>query len=145
LLPIADAGDASDYERIIIGYWVDKGDANEEALQFIAKLKNKTLGIFTTLGGNPDSEHAQNALNRVTDRLTASGNTVKATFKCRGAVAPKLIERIKATWDTPPPPDSKWPAWTEAAKEAKLLAWAEAAKHPNGTDFANAQAAFAAF
>jgi flavodoxin len=136
LLPIAEAeaatGTADAYERIILGCWLDKGDANEEALKFAAKLKNKTLGLILTLGGNPESERAAEALARIVERLQQNGNTVKTAFKCQGAVEPQLIERIKLAWVGPVPAE-------------KLKAWEEAKKHPDSTDFAAARAVFSTF
>jgi flavodoxin len=132
ILPISEAGDGAGFERIIIGFWVDKGDANEEALAFIEKLKGKALGVFATLGADPTSEHAKKCLDGVLARLLAKGNEVKASFICRGAIDPVLIERVKAKWGGQAP-------------QARVDSWTEAASHPDEKDFANARAAFAAF
>ena len=31
LLPVKEVKNHEDYDKIIVGYWVDKGDANEES------------------------------------------------------------------------------------------------------------------
>ena len=49
-----------DYEKIIVGYWVDKGDADEKIKAFMSKINNKTVATFGTLGAKADSEHAKN-------------------------------------------------------------------------------------
>ena len=35
--------DVNDYDKIIIGYWVDRGDADEVSKIFMSKIKNKTI------------------------------------------------------------------------------------------------------
>ena len=57
--------DVNDYDKIIIGYWVDRGDADEVSKIFMSKIKNKTIGTFGTLGSDPFSEHARSFVEKV--------------------------------------------------------------------------------
>ena len=46
IMDIKSIKEADGYDRILVGYWVDKGDANEEAKKFMETLKNKKVGTF---------------------------------------------------------------------------------------------------
>ena len=104
IMDIKSIKETDGYDRILVGYWVDKGDANEEAKKFMETLKNKKVGTFGTLGAYPDSEHAQKCVEKISEALKANGNTVVAEFICQGAIDPKIIETkpITNTIITPP-------------------------------------------
>lgn len=136
ILPIKEVKDLTSYDRVIVGFWVDKGDANQEAQEFMRKLENKTVGIYATIGAYPDSDHASKCMTNVSDRV-ARNNQVLATFMCQGAIDPKIIERIKQMAALPNNPH---PVTTDREK-----LWADAAKHPDQHDLENARKAFSAF
>ena len=50
----------NEFDKIIIGGWIDKGEIDEKAKEFVTKLKNKKLGLFVTMGGNPETDRAKN-------------------------------------------------------------------------------------
>jgi len=54
----------NEYERIIIGGWIDKGEIDEKAKEFLTKLKNKKLGLFVTMGGNPETDRAKKCVQK---------------------------------------------------------------------------------
>lgn len=95
IMDIKSIKEADGYDRILVGYWVDKGDANEEAKKFMETLKNKKVGTFGTLGAYPDSEHAQKCVEKISEALKANGNTIVAEFICQGAIDPKIIETMR--------------------------------------------------
>ena len=41
--------DVNDYDKIIIGYWVDREDADEVSKIFMSKIKNKTIKLIFTM------------------------------------------------------------------------------------------------
>ena len=43
----------NEFEKIIIGGWIDKGEIDEKSKELLTNLKNKKLGLFLTMGGNP--------------------------------------------------------------------------------------------
>lgn len=127
--------DFEKFDKIIFGYWVDKGDADERMKKFMAKVKNKTVGAFGTLGAKPDSDHAKRCLGKVKAFLEENGNKVEREFICRGAIDPKLLDKFRKM--TAEGMTGHHAATPEAEKR-----WAEAAKHPNEEDFQNARKAF---
>ncbi len=136
MIPVSEVGELKDYDRVIVGFWVDKGDANQEARDFMALLENKTVGIFGTIGARPDSPHAEKCINNVAARVAAK-NKVTATFLCQGAIDPKIIAqmlRMAASPDNPHP----------ITEERKKL-WQDAASHPDADDLENARKTFAVF
>lgn len=132
VMDIKSVTDAGSYDRILVGYWVDKGDANEEAKQFMASLKDKKVGTFGTLGAYPDSEHAKKCVEKISDALRENNNTVIAEFICQGAIDPKIIETMRKM-------GSNGPHAPTPEREAR---WAEAAKHPNEADLTAAKEVF---
>ena len=121
------------YDKVIVGYWVDKGDADAAAKKFMEKLSEKKVGTFGTLGAYPDSEHAQKSVEKVRAFLEEKNNEVIAEFICQGSIDPKLIERMRGMGMNGPHP-------VTPEREAR---WAEAAKHPDENDLKNAKEAFA--
>ena len=132
LLSIKEVKDTNSYERIIVGYWVDKGDANEESKKFMEELKDKKVGTFGTLGAYPDSDHAKDCVKKIGDALRVNNNTIIAEFICQGAIDPKLLEFMKKMGPNNP----------HAPTPEREARWAEAAKHPNEDDFNAAKKAF---
>ena len=132
IMDIKSVKDAGSYDRIFVGYWVDKGDANEEAKKFMESLKDKKVGTFGTLGAYPDSEHAKKCVEKISDALKVNNNTVIAEFICQGAIDPKIIETMRKM-------GSSGPHAPTPEREAR---WAEAAKHPDEADFAAAKEIF---
>ena len=114
----SDKINPDDYDKIIVGYWVDKGDADEKIKAFMSKINNKTVATFGTLGAKADSDHAKKCMAAVREFLEANGNKVEREFICQGhhAATPETEKR-----------------------------WAEAAKHPDETDIENAKKIFLGF
>lgn len=127
--------DINKFEKIIIGYWVDKGDADERTKKFIETLKNKKVSTFGTLGADPNSEHAKQSMEKVKKFLEENGNIVEKEFICRGAIDPKLIERFREM-------TKNGMTGHHAATLESERRWAEAAKHPNENDIENVKKFF---
>ncbi len=45
------------YKRLIIGYWNDKGTANQAVLELAENLEDKEIILFGTQGADPKSDH----------------------------------------------------------------------------------------
>lgn len=127
-----------DYDKIIIGYWVDKGDADEKIKKIIPKIKNKKVGTFGTLGAYPDSDHAKECVKKVREALEKNGNIVEKEFICQGKVAQYLIDMFRSMTE-------KGKGGPHSATPEREARWAEAAKHPNEKDVENAQKVFLGF
>lgn len=127
--------DIEKYEKIIIGYWVDKGDADDRTKSFMSRLKNKTVSTFGTLGADPDSEHAEKCMAKVREQLEMNGNVIEKEFICRGAVSPKLIEKFRKMTQS-------GMTGHHAATPENEKRWMEAARHPDDADIGNAKRIF---
>ncbi len=129
--PVEKAPLPDEFDFIALGFWVNRGTADENTQKYIKKIKGKKVGIFGTLGAYPDSDHAARALKRVEELL--SGNEVLGGFLCQGKIDPKVVDRMgKIAPETHP----MTPERRKRIEEAKL--------HPNEKDLLNAQVAFSA-
>lgn len=119
----------NEYDKVVVGFWVDRGQPDKKSLELISKLENKKIAFFATLGAYSDSEHAQNTLDNAKKLFEKNNNIVFSQFICQGAVDPKLIERMKTfPLDHPHGPNP-----------ARLKRWEDASKHPNEADLENAE------
>lgn len=85
--------DLDDCDCVFLGFWVDKGTADEASRKVLQQLSARNVALFATLGADPHSEHAQKALERAAALLPA-GVTPLAAFICQGKVDPRLIEAM---------------------------------------------------
>lgn len=112
-----------------VGYWVDKGTANQGIINCADAFEGKDVFLFGTLGASPDSEHAKKCIERVEALFEKS--RVHGHFLCRGKIDPKLTARLRQL------PDDHSHRMTPE-REARHR---EAAKHPNEADFEAARVA----
>ena len=123
------------FDKIIIGGWIDKGEIDEKAKEFVTKLKNKKLGLFVTMGGNPETDRAKNCFQEIKKSLEKNGNIVEKIFVCQGAIDPDLINKFRKMTKQ----GIAGPFTATPEREAR---WAEAAKHPDEKDMENAKRIF---
>lgn len=129
--PMDEVKCIEDYDAILIGYWVDKGGPNEEAKEFMKRIRGKKVGIFATLGAYPDSNHAFNSLVQG-ENLLKENNEIIGKYICQGAVDAKLIEAFKNL-------DSNN---YHAITEEKLRRYKIARLHPNEAEILSASILF---
>ena len=125
----------NEFEKIIIGGWIDKGEIDEKSKEFLTNLKNKKLGLFLTMGGNPEIDRAKKCVQKVRELLEKNGNIVEKTFVCQGAINPNLINKFREM-------TKQGTAGPFAATPEREARWAEAAKHPDEKDMENAKRIF---
>ena len=128
-------GEVDDYDFIALGFYVDKGEAEAKFTRFLRKIHGKKLGVFMTLGAEPDGEHSRKCLDTFEEGLKANDNKIIREFACQGAIDPNLLEMMRkmaAGGNSPHP-----------ITPERLARWAEAAKHPDEKDLMDAKAAFA--
>ncbi len=118
-----------DFDLILIGYWVDKGEPDKRCKEYIKTIEGKKVGFFGTLGAYPDSEHAKESMAKA--EALATANEVCGHFICQGKVDPKLLEMM-----------AKMPNNPHAMTPERKARIEEAKKHPNEEDFINAQKCF---
>jgi flavodoxin len=59
--------DPAGTDWILVGFWADRGNADQKALCYIQSLEGRKVGLFGTLGAYPDSDHARDICKRVQD------------------------------------------------------------------------------
>ena len=123
--------DTDNFQKVVIGFWVDKGTADKKTREFIKTLSNKKISFLGTLGADPESQHGNDVKERVS-KLCSEKNTLLGGFLCRGKIDPKLVEKM-----------GKFPLKLVHPLTPERLARIEAAKsHPNEKDFQEAQEYF---
>lgn len=122
------------YSRVIIGFWCDKGGLPPDLAQLVPYIRGKTLAIYATMGGNPQSERAKDWFSRQCSTIVGSDrdNLLATTFLCQGKINPVLIEQMK-----------KMPGYQETPESVARRE--EAAKHPNEEDYRAATETFREF
>ena len=53
LLPVEEADALPEADAYLVGYWADRGHADEKSQALIGRLAGKKVGLFGTLGGLP--------------------------------------------------------------------------------------------
>ncbi|PID28329.1 MAG: flavodoxin [Candidatus Cloacimonadota bacterium] len=124
---VSENPDPEDFDFIFMGYWVDKGTANEEAMKFMKTLNNKKMAVFATLGDYAHTDHAKESLQKGIELLGENCEVV-STFICQGSIDPQLIAWMK-----------KLPAdHPHAPNPARIKRWEDASTRPNEEDLKNA-------
>jgi flavodoxin len=130
IAPVEDKPDPAGADWILMGFWADRGNADQKALGYIKELEGRRIGFFGTLGARADSAHAKETGRKVQD-LAAEKNTVLGCFLCQGKIDPALTEQFR-----------KFPAGhPHAMTEERRKLHEEAAKHPDEQDVQAAVAA----
>lgn len=120
--------DLNEYDRVIVGFWVDKGTADSRSKKFIKSVKGKEVAFIGTLGAEARSSHGQ-SVNERAIKLCSENNKFIGGFLCQGKVDPKLVEKM-----------GKFPLKLIHPLTPERLKRIEDAKsHPNEDDFKAAQ------
>lgn len=121
------------YDLVAVGFWVDRGTADQKTAKYLQELNHAKVALFATLGANPVSEHAKKSLDNA-EKLLDETNTVVGRFICQGKVDPKLIEQMNKTFPAGHP---------HGMNEERRARHEEAGKHPNAQDLIHAKQIFA--
>lgn len=79
----APAPEALEAENLYIGFWTDKGHADDTLTAFLQTLKGKQVFLFGTAGFGGSAEYFEQILAAVQKSLDES-NTVIGTYMCQG-------------------------------------------------------------
>ena len=85
-----DEAGAVESEKLYVGFWTDKGTADEAALALLKRLKNKKIFLFGTAGFGESEAYFQKVLERVKESIDES-NSIIGTYMCQG----KMPESVK--------------------------------------------------
>jgi hypothetical protein len=127
LFSVENAPSPDLYDFIAVGFWVNRGTADEKVEEYMKRIKGKKVGVFTTLGAYPNSSHARQVLNW--GRKILEGNKILGEFICQGKIDPNILDKM--------PKDGVHTMTLERKTRIE-----EAKKHPSETDCRYAQNAF---
>ena len=88
----APAPEALEAETLYIGFWTDKGHADDTLTAFLQTLKGKQVFLFGTAGFGGSAEYFEQILAAVQKSLDES-NTVIGTYMCQGKMPMAMRER----------------------------------------------------
>lgn len=89
-------------DMLYIGFWTDKGNADQATIQLLQKLKNKKVFLFGTAGFGGSEAYFRKILERVRQSLDAS-NTVVGEYMCQGRMPQTVRERYVKMKEQPEP------------------------------------------
>ena len=96
--PINEEIDADIY---FIGSWTNKGDASNDIINFLKKLKNKKIAYFATTGYGGSTTYYDTLFSRVKQYIDSS-NTILGILYCQGKMPIQFKERyIKMITENP--------------------------------------------
>ncbi len=77
-------------EMLYIGFWTDKGNADQSTLELLSSLRNKKIFLFGTAGFGGSDTYFQKVLEHVRQSIDES-NTIVGEYMCQG----KMPESVK--------------------------------------------------
>ena len=81
-----------DAEMIYVGFWTDKGTADQACLKLLGRLRNKKIFLFGTAGFGGSEAYYQKILANVRTAIDAS-NTVVGEYMCQGRMPQAVRDR----------------------------------------------------
>jgi flavodoxin len=123
IAPVEENPDGKDAAWVLLGFWVDRGNADSKARRYLKGLSGRQVGLFGTLGAYPDSNHAKESAAKVRE-LAEKKNTCLGCFLCQGKIDPKLTEFFNKL------PKGHFHGMNDERRKRHE----EAAKHPNEED-----------
>lgn len=119
--PINEGIDADIY---FIGSWTNKGDASNDIINFLKKLKNKKIAYFGTAGYGGSTTYYDTLFSRVKQYIDSS-NTILGYFYCQGKMPVQIKERyIKMITENP----------NDKNLEVSIKNYEDALTHPDKKD-----------
>ena len=82
-------------EILYIGFWTDKGTADESTLDFLKQLHGKNIFLFGTAGFGGSKEYFDKILKKTEHSLDKS-NTVFGCYMCQGKMPVSVRQRYEA-------------------------------------------------
>ena len=78
----------------IIGSWTDKGNATNDIVEALKKIKNKKIAYFGTAGFGGSEEYYKKLFERVKVNIDSS-NEILGYFYCQGKMPMQVKERYE--------------------------------------------------
>lgn len=87
-----DGAEVPEAKTVYLGFWTDKGNADEAALNALKNLRNKNVFLFGTAGFGVEDAYFQRVLNNVKASMDES-NTLVGEFMCQGKMQQAVRDR----------------------------------------------------
>lgn len=81
-------------ETVYLGFWTDKGTADEKTLKLLKRLKNKNIFLFGTAGFGASEDYYKRILGNIKQSIDSS-NKVIGEFMCQGKMPQSVKERYE--------------------------------------------------
>ena len=97
LIPAMDQSEALGklaFFPAVVGFWTDKGKADESTSDFLKQLRGKRVFLFGTAGFGGSEEYFNKILKAVQKDLHSS-NTVIGSFMCQGKMPMSVRQRYE--------------------------------------------------
>lgn len=91
----APAPEALEAETLYIGFWTDKGHADDTLTAFLQTLKGKRVFLFGTAGFGGSAPYFEKIL-AATRKVLDGSNTVIGSFMCQGKMPMSVRQRYEA-------------------------------------------------
>ena len=85
---------AMEADTLYVGFWTDKGNADESTSDFLKQLHGKNIFLFGTAGFGGSKEYFDKILKKVEHSLDKS-NTVFGSFMCQGKMPMSVRQRYE--------------------------------------------------
>ena len=79
-------------DTLYVGFWTDKGTADQACLELLGRLRNKKIFLFGTAGFGGSEAYYQKILANVRTAIDAS-NTVVGEYMCQGRMPQAVRDR----------------------------------------------------
>lgn len=90
---------------LYIGFWTDKGSADSDTLELLAKLRDKKIFLFGTAGFGISEDYFLKVLGNVKKSIDPS-NTVIGEFMCQGKMPQSVRDRYVQMKEQPDCPEN---------------------------------------
>ena len=90
-------------EMLYIGFWTDKGNADQSTLELLSSLRNKKIFLFGTAGFGGSDVYFQKILGQIRQSIDSS-NVVVGEYMCQGKMPQSVRERYLRMKENPEHP-----------------------------------------
>lgn len=87
-------------DMLYVGFWTNKGIADDNALSLLKTLRNKEIFLFGTAGFGGSKAYFKGILDKTKKAIDAS-NTVVGEFMCQGKMPQSVRERYEKMKEQP--------------------------------------------
>ena len=119
---------AMEADTLYVGFWTDKGKADESTSDFLKQLRGKQVFLFGTAGFGGSEEYFNKILKAVQKDLHSS-NMVIGSFMCQGKMPIQVREKYMRMKNKE----------NEKQMDAMIHNYDHALLHPNTEDLENAR------